>query len=226
MGLLICGTGAPSGVQGPRHYVRMLPYLNELSRLKQCFTTIKNHIWPSRDFNLHTLVSCWSCCLILCVCVNWKVEVYAGKSNRKSKETSYKIIINKRRRFKLNIYIYSRECLLSTVTAHKRNRWCAEITPTQFQTETGVGLIFRLLFCSHHLFVSAGNISAAEFQIHPVDDHRVIVNITDPLTGLHERGKQFSIRDILKKDLKYKVSYYKSGSTGKVMCSALFFYPI
>lgn len=59
------------------------------------------------------------------------------------------------------------------------------------------------------------NISAAEFQIHPVDDHRVIVNITDPLTGLHERGKQFSIRDVLKKDLKYKVSYYKSGSTGK-----------
>lgn len=64
-----------------------------------------------------------------------------------------------------------------------------------------------------------------EFRIHTVDDHRVIVNITDPLTGLHESGKHFSIRDVLNKDLKYKISYYKSGSTGKVMCSAFFIQP-
>lgn len=66
--------------------------------------------------------------------------------------------------------------------------------------------------------MSTGNISAVEFNIHPVDDHRVIVNITDPLAGFRESGKHFSIRDVLKKDLKYKISYYKSGSTGKVMC--------
>ncbi|XP_038573103.1 tissue factor-like isoform X2 [Micropterus salmoides] len=59
------------------------------------------------------------------------------------------------------------------------------------------------------------NISAVKFTVEVVDESRVIVNITDPLTSIHERGKQLSIRDILKSDLKYKISYYKSGSTGK-----------
>lgn len=64
-----------------------------------------------------------------------------------------------------------------------------------------------------------GNISAVTFTVKNVDGTRVLVNITDPVTGIHVRGKQFTIRDILKKDLKYKISYYKSGSTGKVTCS-------
>lgn len=58
-------------------------------------------------------------------------------------------------------------------------------------------------------------LSAVSFSIQKVAERSVTLNITDPLTGIHERGKQLSIRDILKKNLKYKVSYYKSGSTGK-----------
>uniref|UniRef100_A0A3Q0RZG4 Interferon/interleukin receptor domain-containing protein n=1 Tax=Amphilophus citrinellus TaxID=61819 RepID=A0A3Q0RZG4_AMPCI len=57
--------------------------------------------------------------------------------------------------------------------------------------------------------------SAVEFTVDALDDRRVIVNITDPLTAIYTRGKQRSIRDILQKDLKYKISYHKSGSTGK-----------
>ncbi|XP_044075837.1 tissue factor-like [Siniperca chuatsi] len=59
------------------------------------------------------------------------------------------------------------------------------------------------------------NISAVKFTVEAVDERRVIINITDPLTSIHRRGKQLSIRDVLKNDLKYKISYYKSGSTGK-----------
>ncbi|XP_040912055.1 tissue factor-like [Toxotes jaculatrix] len=58
------------------------------------------------------------------------------------------------------------------------------------------------------------NISAAEFTVEAVET-KVTVNITDPLTGIHQRGKQLSIRDVFKNDLKYKISYHKSGSTGK-----------
>ncbi|XP_028284205.1 tissue factor-like isoform X2 [Parambassis ranga] len=59
------------------------------------------------------------------------------------------------------------------------------------------------------------NISALKFTVESVRDGRVTVNITDPVTSIHKHGKQLSIRDILKNDLKYKISYYKSGSTGK-----------
>ncbi|KAM9719053.1 tissue factor-like isoform 1-T8 [Menidia menidia] len=59
------------------------------------------------------------------------------------------------------------------------------------------------------------NISAVEFRLQEVDESTVQLNITDPLTSLHQGGRQLSIRDVLKKDLKYKISYYKSGSTGK-----------
>uniref|UniRef100_A0A3Q4GTI8 Interferon/interleukin receptor domain-containing protein n=1 Tax=Neolamprologus brichardi TaxID=32507 RepID=A0A3Q4GTI8_NEOBR len=65
------------------------------------------------------------------------------------------------------------------------------------------------------LVLSPGNISAVNFTVKPLDDRRVIVNITDPLTSIYYRKKQLSIRDILKKDLNYKIRYYKSGSTGK-----------
>ncbi|XP_072220367.1 tissue factor-like [Leuresthes tenuis] len=59
------------------------------------------------------------------------------------------------------------------------------------------------------------NISAVFFTLEDEDESTVIVNITDPVTSIHEHGKQLSIRDILKKDLKYKISYCKSGSTRK-----------
>ncbi|XP_028988394.1 tissue factor-like isoform X2 [Betta splendens] len=59
------------------------------------------------------------------------------------------------------------------------------------------------------------NISAVEFTVAAVDKSRVRVNITDPLTSIHKSGKQLSIRDVFRNDLKYKISYWKSGSTGK-----------
>ncbi|KAK5888398.1 hypothetical protein CesoFtcFv8_014497 [Champsocephalus esox] len=58
-------------------------------------------------------------------------------------------------------------------------------------------------------------ISAVDITVEAVDENRVRVNITDPLTGIHQRGKQLSIRDVLNNDLKYKISYNKPGSTGK-----------
>ncbi|KAK2895812.1 tissue factor-like [Channa argus] len=59
------------------------------------------------------------------------------------------------------------------------------------------------------------NISTVKFTVKRKDDSRVTVNITDTLTGIHQNGKQLTIRDVLKKDLEYKIIYYKSGSTGK-----------
>lgn len=74
---------------------------------------------------------------------------------------------------------------------------------------------------SKHPLISAGNISAAKFTLNTVDENSVMVNITDPITSIHRQQKQLSIRDVLKKDLKYKISYYKSGSTGKVKYSVI-----
>ncbi|XP_034411868.1 tissue factor-like [Cyclopterus lumpus] len=59
------------------------------------------------------------------------------------------------------------------------------------------------------------NISAVNFTVQVVDESRVNVTITDPLSGIHEGEKQLSLRDIFKSELKYKISYYKFGSTGK-----------
>ncbi|XP_027875696.1 tissue factor-like isoform X2 [Xiphophorus couchianus] len=59
------------------------------------------------------------------------------------------------------------------------------------------------------------NISALEFSITDVDEGTVILNITHPLTSITVGGKQQTIKDILKNDLKYKIIYSKSGSTGE-----------
>ncbi|XP_022616796.1 tissue factor-like [Seriola dumerili] len=59
------------------------------------------------------------------------------------------------------------------------------------------------------------NISAPTYTVEAADGGRVMVNITDPLTSYHEKRKQLSIRDVLKSDLKYKITYYKSGNTRK-----------
>lgn len=58
-------------------------------------------------------------------------------------------------------------------------------------------------------------ISAVEFTVEDKGAGNFIINITDPLTSIHEKGRQLTIRDILKKDLQYKISYNKAGSTGK-----------
>lgn len=80
-------------------------------------------------------------------------------------------------------------------------------------------LYLYILLCKFKHASMTGNISAVTFTLKNVNDTRVHVNITDPLSGIHLRGKQLTIRDILKKDLKYRISYHKSGSTGKVTCS-------
>jgi len=64
--------------------------------------------------------------------------------------------------------------------------------------------------------LSSANISAVNFTVQAVDERRVNVTITEPLSGVHEGDKQLSLRDIFKSELKYKISYYKFGSTGKV----------
>ncbi|KAK7945285.1 hypothetical protein WMY93_001013 [Mugilogobius chulae] len=60
-----------------------------------------------------------------------------------------------------------------------------------------------------------GELSAVAFSIQKVSERSITLNISDPLTGIHSGSKQLSIRDVLAKDLKYKVSYYKAGSNGK-----------
>ncbi|XP_037537906.1 tissue factor [Nematolebias whitei] len=57
------------------------------------------------------------------------------------------------------------------------------------------------------------NISAVKFSLVEVNETTVTINITDPVTSIHQHGKQLTIRDVLKKDLKYKIIYYKPGST-------------
>ncbi|XP_047224793.1 tissue factor-like [Girardinichthys multiradiatus] len=58
------------------------------------------------------------------------------------------------------------------------------------------------------------NISALEFSLMDLNESTVIINIKHPLISVNVRQKE-TIKDILKFDLKYKISYYKSGSTGK-----------
>ncbi|XP_070701711.1 tissue factor-like [Pempheris klunzingeri] len=74
---------------------------------------------------------------------------------------------------------------------------------------------FPHTYSTHFNPYKESNISAVTFSVKAVDEHTVIINITDPLTGIHQGDKQLTIRDVLKKDLKYKISYYKSGRTGK-----------
>lgn len=66
--------------------------------------------------------------------------------------------------------------------------------------------------------MSAGNISAVQFSLVEANKTTVILNITDPVTSFHHQGRQLTIRDILKKDLKYKIVYYKDGSTREASC--------
>lgn len=61
------------------------------------------------------------------------------------------------------------------------------------------------------------------FNLVPVGDTKVIINITDPLSGIHDGSKQLTIRDILQNDLKYDINYHKSGNTGTVRILGLFF---
>lgn len=68
----------------------------------------------------------------------------------------------------------------------------------------------------HDLIISSANISAANFNVTVVDESRVLVTITDLLSASRDGKKQLTLRDILKNDLKYKISYHRFGNTGKV----------
>lgn len=46
-----------------------------------------------------------------------------------------------------------------------------------------------------------------------------MLTISDPITALHKDGRSLNIRDVFKKNLKYKIEYSKAGSTGKVSMS-------
>ncbi|XP_073704610.1 coagulation factor IIIb [Garra rufa] len=44
---------------------------------------------------------------------------------------------------------------------------------------------------------------------------KIVLIINDPITALHKDGRSLNIRDVFKKNLKYKIEYNKAGSTGK-----------
>ncbi|XP_051556388.1 tissue factor-like [Myxocyprinus asiaticus] len=58
-------------------------------------------------------------------------------------------------------------------------------------------------------------IGRPEFKIVVREDKSITLLIIDPITALHKNGRSLNIRDIFKKNLKYKVSYHKAGSTGE-----------
>ncbi|KAM9844543.1 tissue factor-like isoform 1-T3 [Aulostomus maculatus] len=74
---------------------------------------------------------------------------------------------------------------------------------------------FPHTYTSHFNPYKESELSAVEFRVEVSNDSKATVTITDSLTSIHQKGKQLTIRDIFKNDLKYKISYYKSGSTGK-----------
>ncbi|KAG7264046.1 hypothetical protein CRUP_028748 [Coryphaenoides rupestris] len=60
------------------------------------------------------------------------------------------------------------------------------------------------------------NITAVSFSLEAHAANRsVVLHITDPLTGIYQGQRLLTIREVFQKDLKYKISYLKVGSTRK-----------
>ncbi|XP_016105116.1 tissue factor-like [Sinocyclocheilus grahami] len=59
-------------------------------------------------------------------------------------------------------------------------------------------------------------IGSPEFKL-KVNENKTVLIIHDPITALHKDGRSLNIRDVFKKNLKYKIAYIKAGSTGKKM---------
>lgn len=59
------------------------------------------------------------------------------------------------------------------------------------------------------------NLSAPSFSLRVLDRLQVSVNVSDPLTAIHNQNRQLTIRDVLQNQLLYRVSYSRAGSTGK-----------
>ncbi|XP_067218561.1 coagulation factor IIIb isoform X1 [Chanodichthys erythropterus] len=58
-------------------------------------------------------------------------------------------------------------------------------------------------------------IGRPEFKLTTSEDKKIVLIIQDPITALHKNGRSLNIRDIFKKNLKYRIVYNKAGSTGK-----------
>ncbi|XP_052403604.1 tissue factor [Carassius gibelio] len=60
-------------------------------------------------------------------------------------------------------------------------------------------------------------IGRPEFRLNANKNNKIMLIIQDPITALHKDGRSLNIRDVFKKNLKYKIAYNKAGSTGKKM---------
>ncbi|XP_059418793.1 tissue factor-like [Carassius carassius] len=60
-------------------------------------------------------------------------------------------------------------------------------------------------------------IGRPEFKLNVNENKKIVLIIHDPITALHKDGRSLNIRDVFKKNLKYKIAYNKAGSTGKKM---------
>ncbi|XP_056598509.1 coagulation factor IIIb [Triplophysa dalaica] len=58
-------------------------------------------------------------------------------------------------------------------------------------------------------------IGRPDFKLMMNEDKNIMLIIQDPVTALVKDGKPQNIREIFKKNLKYKISFNKAGSTGK-----------
>lgn len=59
-------------------------------------------------------------------------------------------------------------------------------------------------------------IGRPDFKLMVNKDKKIVLIIQDPVTALVKDGRPLNIREIFKKNLKYKILYNKAGSTGKV----------
>lgn len=58
-------------------------------------------------------------------------------------------------------------------------------------------------------------IGRPDFKLMVNEDKKIMLIIQDPVTALVKDGKPQNIREIFKKNLKYKIAFNKAGSTGK-----------
>ncbi len=90
---------------------------------------------------------------------------------------------------------------------------CPTLPPSKFNQFVfkAVDLIF--------VFLHVAIIGRPEFKLKVNENKKIVLIIQDPITALHKDGRSLNIRDIFKKNLKYKIAYNKAGSTGKVSIS-------
>ncbi|KAM4556711.1 tissue factor-like [Fundulus diaphanus] len=107
------------------------------------------------------------------------------------------------------------ECDLTKELMPLDRNYEADIKTESDQSDFGMDYDFPHTYSPKFNPYRESNISVLEFSLMDVNESTVILHITHPLTSINKRQKQQTIKDILQTDLKYKISYYKSGSTGK-----------